>query len=51
MEDDENKSDPEPSDESEYEEYDDSEEETEQRLKPVFVRKYETTLIFGSFEL
>lgn len=39
LEDDERKSDPDLSDESEYEEYSDSEEETEQRLKPVFVRK------------
>ncbi|GFS34725.1 microfibrillar-associated protein 1 [Trichonephila inaurata madagascariensis] len=46
LEDDEHKSDPDLSENSEYEEYSDSEEETEQRLKPVFVRKTETILLF-----
>ncbi|XP_042903231.1 microfibrillar-associated protein 1A isoform X2 [Parasteatoda tepidariorum] len=39
LEDDERKSDVDHTDESDYEEYSDSEEEVEQRLKPVFVRK------------
>ncbi|GBN46132.1 Microfibrillar-associated protein 1 [Araneus ventricosus] len=39
LEDDVDKSEPEQSEGSEYEEYSDSEEEVEQRLKPVFVRK------------
>ncbi|XP_054707957.1 microfibrillar-associated protein 1-like [Uloborus diversus] len=39
LEDDEHKSEQEQTEESDYEEYSDSEEEVEQRLKPVFVRK------------